>query len=129
MRIDNRCSALESYEKVLKVNEKLNCVVTPIKPVKEGVAIALKDNVSTSGILTTASCKILDNYIPVYNATIVDKLEENGFVPVCKASMDELAMGGTNLTALTGPVKNPYDLTRISGGSRRLAVRERLPIR
>ena len=117
MRIDNRCSALETYEKVLKVNEKLNCVVTPIKPVKEGVAIALKDNVSTSGILTTASCKILDNYIPVYNATIVDKLEENGFVPVCKASMDELAMGGTNLTALTGPVKNPYDLTRISGGS------------
>ena len=102
---------------ILKVNEKLNCVVTPVKPEKEGIAIALKDNVSTKGILTTASCKILDNYVPVYNATIVDKLEANGFVTVCKASMDELAMGGTNLTALTGPVKNPYDLTRISGGS------------
>ena len=117
MRLDNHDSALNCYEKVKKAHEKLNCVVTPVKPGKEGIAIALKDNVSTKGILTTASCKILDNYVPVYNATIVDKLEANGFVTVCKASMDELAMGGTNLTALTGPVKNPYDLTRISGGS------------
>ncbi len=117
MRLDNHDSALNCYEKVKKAHEKLNCVVTPVKPEKEGIAIALKDNVSTKGILTTASCKILDNYVPVYNATIVDKLEANGFVTVCKASMDELAMGGTNLTALTGPVKNPYDLTRISGGS------------
>ncbi len=117
MRLDNCDSALNCYEKVLKAHEKLNCVVTGVKPLKEGIAIALKDNVSTKGILTTASCKILDNYVPVYNATIVDKLEANGFVTVCKASMDELAMGGTNLTALTGPVKNPYDLTRISGGS------------
>ncbi len=117
MRLDNCDSALNCYEKVLKAHDKLNCVVTPVKPEKEGIAIALKDNVNTKGILTTASCKILDNYVPVYNATIVDKLEANGFVTVCKASMDELAMGGTNLTALTGPVKNPYDLTRISGGS------------
>ncbi len=117
MRLDNHDSALNCYEKVKKAHEKLNCVVTPVEPKKEGIAIALKDNVSTKGILTTASCKILDNYVPVYNATIVDKLEANGFVTVCKASMDELAMGGTNLTALTGPVKNPYDLTRISGGS------------
>ncbi len=117
MRLDNCDSALNCYEKVLKAHEKLNCVVTGVKPLKEGIAIALKDNVSTKGVLTTASCKILDNYVPVYNATIVDKLEANGFVTVCKASMDELAMGGTNLTALTGPVKNPYDLTRISGGS------------
>ena len=117
MRLDNHDSALNCYEKVKKAHEKLNCVVTPVKPEKEGIAIALKDNVSTKGILTTASCKILDNYVPVYNATIVDKLEANGFVTVCKASMDELAMGGTNLTALTGLVKNPYDLTRISGGS------------
>ncbi len=117
MRLDNCDSALNCYEKVLKAHEKLNCVVTGVKPLKDGIAIALKDNVSTKGILTTASCKILDNYVPVYNATIVDKLEANGFVTVCKASMDELAMGGTNLTALTGPVKNPYDLTRISGGS------------
>ena len=117
MTFDNICSAKKAYEKAIAVNEKLNCVVTAIEPKKEGIAIGIKDNVSTKGILTTASCKILENYIPVYNATIIEKLEANGFVPICKTSMDELAMGGTNLTALTGPVKNPYDLTRISGGS------------
>ena len=117
MRLDNSIKAIDAYNKLDSVNAKLNCVVTSIKPEKEGTPIALKDNVSTKGVLTTASCRILDNYVPVFNATIVDKLEKAGFVPVCKASMDELAMGGTNLTALTGPVKNPYDLTRISGGS------------
>lgn len=117
MRFENVCSTKEAYDKVLAVNEKLNCVVTPIEPNKEGIAIGIKDNVCTKGVLTTASCKILENYVPVYNATIMDKLEANGFVPVCKASMDELAMGGTNLTAVTGPVRNPYDLNRISGGS------------
>ena len=117
MFIKDTCSTYDAYKKCIEVSEKLNCVVTSISPDKEGIAIALKDNVSTKGIKTTASCKLLENYIPVYNASIVDKLEANGFVPVCKASMDELAMGGTNLTALTGPVKNPYDLNRISGGS------------
>ena len=117
MFIKDTCSAYDAYKKCIEVSKKLNCVVTSIEPKKEGVAIALKDNVSTKGIKTTASCRLLENYVPVYNATIVDKLEANGFVPVCKASMDELAMGGTNLTALTGPVKNPYDLNRISGGS------------
>ncbi len=117
MFIKDTCSTYDAYKKCIEVSEKLNCVVTPIEPNKDGIAIALKDNVSTKGVKTTASCKLLENYVPVYNATIVDKLEANGFVPVCKASMDELAMGGTNLTALTGPVKNPYDLDRISGGS------------
>ena len=117
MRLNNVCKASEAYEKLESVNAKLNCVVTSIKPEKEGIPVALKDNISTKGILTTASCRILENYVPVFNAEVVDKLEACGFVPVAKASMDELAMGGTNLTALTGPVKNPYDTTRISGGS------------
>ena len=78
---------------------------------------ASRPNVNTKGVLTTASCAILDNYVPVYNATITDKIEAAGGVIVAKASMDELAMGGTNLTALTGPVHNPYNLERISGGS------------
>jgi len=117
MRINNTCSAKEAYDKLDKVNSKLNCVVTKIEPNKEGIPIALKDNVSTKGILTTACCRLLSNYVPPFNATIVDKLDKAGFVPICKASMDELAMGGTNLTALQGPCKNPYDTTRISGGS------------
>ena len=116
-------SVNESLEKLKAYNDKLNNIVTFVEPkqTKEGklkdVPVVLKDNVNTKGILTTASCKILDNYVPVYNATIVDKLEAAGAVIVGKASMDELAMGGTNLTALTGPVRNPYDLDRISGGS------------
>lgn len=64
--------------------------------------VVLKDNVCTRGVRTTASSKILDNYVPVYNAHIVDKLKAAGAVVIAKASMDELAMGGTNLTAATG---------------------------
>ena len=82
-----------------------------------GMPVVLKDNVCTRGVRTTASSKILDNYVPVYNAHIVDKLKAAGAVVIAKASMDELAMGGTNLTAATGPVYNPYDRTRMAGGS------------
>ena len=116
-------SVNESLEKLKKYNTKLNNIVTFVEPKKKGdgklnnVPVVLKDNVNTKGILTTASCKLLSNYVPVYNATIVDKLEKAGALIIAKASMDELAMGGTNLTALTGPCKNPYDLNRISGGS------------
>lgn len=125
MRISdcNASNIAVSIEKLHKYNEKLNNIVTFVEPTasKEGklenVAVVLKDNVNTKGVLTTASCKILDNYVPVYNAHIVDKIKQEGGVIVAKASMDELAMGGTNLTALTGPVKNPYDNNRISGGS------------
>ena len=117
MRIGNAASPFEAYEKLKKANDKLNCIVTAIEPHEEGIPIALKDNVCTRSILTTASCRILDNYIPVYDATIIGRLKAKGFVPVAKTSMDELAMGGTNLTALTGPCHNPYDLERISGGS------------
>ena len=121
---------LEAAEKAHEAHEKLNAVVTFIDPAEQisnlneykeglmyGVPVALKDNVNTKGIRTTASSRILDNYVPVYDATIVKKLREAGAVFVAKTSMDELAMGGTNLTAATGPVLNPYDTTCISGGS------------
>lgn len=81
------------------------------------IPIVLKDNVSTAGVRTTASSRILDNYVPIYDATIVKKLRDAGAVFIAKSSMDELGMGGTNLSAYTGPVSNPYDVTRISGGS------------
>ena len=122
--LNDENAAINAFNKLEEVNEKYNFLVTPVNPkeaISDGllkdVPIALKDNVNTKGIRTTASCKILDNYVPVYNATIVDKLEKAGARIVCKTSMDELAMGGTNLTAATGPVLNPYDTTRISGGS------------
>ncbi len=76
-----------------------------------------KDNYNTKGIITSASSRMLVDYVPVYSATVIEKLEEAGMCLVAKASLDELAMGGTNKSALTGPVLNPYDTTRISGGS------------
>lgn len=82
-----------------------------------GIPYVLKDNYSTKGIKTTASSRMLENYIPVYNAHVVDLLNKQGACLVGKASMDEFAMGSTNQTALTGPVYNPWDRTRIAGGS------------
>ena len=125
MRISdcNVNSPKESLAKLKKYNDALNNIVTFVEPNKEGdgilnnVPVVLKDNVNTKGILTTASCKLLSNYVPVYDAEIVTRLKKAGACIIGKASMDELAMGGTNLTALTGPCKNPYDLNRISGGS------------
>jgi len=120
----------EAVEKAKASQEKLNAIVTFVDPAQQleelkgkeqgllyGVPVVLKDNVSTKGILTTASSKILGNYVPVFNAHIVDKLKDAGAIVIAKASMDELAMGGTNLTAATGPVHNPYDLNCMAGGS------------
>ena len=82
-----------------------------------GIPAIFKDNFNTAGIKTTASSAMLENYVPIYDATVVKKLYEAGVVLIGKSSLDELAMGGTNKTALTGPVHNPWDLKRISGGS------------
>lgn len=125
-----RANVETAFKKAHDVQEKLNCVVTFVDPNEQlddlsqyknglmaGVPIALKDNVNTKDIKTTASSHILDNYIPIYNAHIVDKLKEAGAITIVKASLDELAMGGTNLTAHTGPVLNPWDTTRMAGGS------------
>lgn len=111
--------------------KKLNAIVTFIDPSEQieavkkmdeslplyGVPIAIKDNFNTKGIRTTASSRILDNYVPIYDATVIKKLKDAGAILFAKTSMDELGMGGTNLNAYTGKVNNPYDVNRISGGS------------
>ena len=83
----------------------------------DGIPYALKDNISTRGILTTASSNILKDYVPVYDATVYKKLKEAGAVLIGKTVLDELAMGGTGTTGHTGVVKNPWDKTRIMAGS------------
>ena len=124
--IKERC--YEALEKAKKLQPELNDVITFVDPQEQldnlpetglmrGVPIALKDNVCTKGILTTAASNILKNYVPVYDAEIATKLQNAGAVCIAKSSMDELAMGGTNLTANIGPAHNPYDVTRITGGS------------
>lgn len=81
------------------------------------IPVVYKDNYSTCGTKTTASSKMLENYVPIYDATAVKKLKAHQSVMVAKSSMDELAMGGTNKSALTGPVANPWNTACIAGGS------------
>ena len=82
-----------------------------------GVPIALKDNISTAGIETTCASKMLDGYTPVFNATVVDRLEDAGMIVIGKLNMDEFAMGGSSETGAFGSVRNPWDVSRVSGGS------------
>ncbi|WP_031542622.1 amidase family protein [Mesoplasma photuris] len=82
-----------------------------------GIPYLAKDNFSTKGIVTTSSSKILENYIPPYNSTIVDDLEQKGSIMLGKTALDELGMGGTGLHSAFGIITNPKDPKRLVGGS------------
>ena len=123
----NRINAVEervhSYIRLMK-DEALAAAQKADEEIKKGdiktltgIPIALKDIVCTKGITTTCGSHILHNFVPPYDATVVEKLRDAGAVFVGKANMDEFAMGSSTETSYFGPTRNPWDLERIPGGS------------
>ena len=118
----------------IEKNKDLNCFITlnkeeAINTAKEledkvevdnllwGIPIAVKDNIVTKDLRTTCASRILDNFVPIYDATVVEKLKENKMIIVGKTNMDEFAMGSTSRTSYYGAPTNPWNKKKIAGGS------------
>ena len=136
-RVSAREVAAECYRRIEARNRELNAYLTLCperayaqadrvdalraagKPLPElaGVPVAVKDVISTRGVRTTCGSKILENYVPPYDATAVERLEAAGALVLGKTNCDEFAMGSSNENSAYGPVRNPVALERVPGGS------------
>ena len=122
----------EAFENIEK-NSELNAFITlnkeeAIKRAKElegkdvdnllfGIPIAIKDNICTKNLRTTCASKMLENFTPIYNATVIEKINEKNMIIIGKTNMDEFAMGSTSRTSFFGAPKNPWNNEKIAGGS------------
>ncbi len=123
---------LEAFDKIEK-NEKLNAFITlnkesaieeakrleqeEVKGLLFGMPIAIKDNIVTKNLKTTCASYMLENFDPIYDATVVEKIKANHMIIIGKTNMDEFAMGSTGETSYFGNILNPWDLTKVPGGS------------
>jgi len=109
--VDEKMSLLEAKEADKKIAKAKDFSVLC------GVPAGIKDIFNTKGVKTTCCSPGLKNFVPPYDATVIGKLKDKGMVMVGKTNLDEFACGGSTEHSCFGPTKNPYDLTRVSGGS------------
>jgi aspartyl-tRNA(Asn)/glutamyl-tRNA(Gln) amidotransferase subunit A len=123
-RIDARNAELNVFltlcqERAYAQADRIDALVATGKPLPAlaGIPVAIKDVISTRGVRTTCGSKILEHYIPPYDATAVERLEAMGAVILGKTNCDEFAMGSSNENSAYGPVRNPEATDRVPGGS------------
>ncbi|MBV7390345.1 Asp-tRNA(Asn)/Glu-tRNA(Gln) amidotransferase subunit GatA [Enterococcus alishanensis] len=125
----------ETFDRIKATEEKVEAFITlnedkaleeakaiDLKGISEdnvlaGIPIGIKDNIVTKDILTTAASKILSNFNPIYDATVMEKIYANDLIPVGKLNMDEFAMGGSTETSYFKKTKNAWDHSKVPGGS------------
>ena len=116
-RLNPELNSFLSIERESSLARAAELDAEPGERLFEGVAIAVKDNICTKGMRTSCGSNILNNYKAQYDATAISRLNEAGAIIIGKTNMDEFAMGSSNESSAFGVAKNPWDVTRVPGGS------------